>query len=130
MTSPTEYLVEIRAALIASPVVRSFKIVEEWSLPDRGYIRVRMNLANGDFAEAVEYFVATEGDCVPARYRHQWMDGSQQCLRRRWDNVEHYPDLPSFPHHVHLADGRIEPGACPGILGLLKALSAEIATSE
>jgi hypothetical protein len=129
MIAPAEYIAEIKAALIASPVVSAFRIVEEWTLPERGYIRLRMNLANGDFVESSEYFVVSEDGYAPERYRHQWMDGSQQQLRCRWDNVEHYPGLPGFPHHVHLADGRAESGARLSIVALLEKLAAEIPLS-
>ncbi len=39
------------------------------------------------------------------RYHLQLADGR---LIKRWDNVPHYPDLPTFPHHRHEADGRVE----------------------
>lgn len=32
------------------------------------------------------------------------MDGNKQQLKKRWDNVEHFPDLPNFLHHVHVGD--------------------------
>jgi hypothetical protein len=25
----------------------------------------------------------------------------------RWDNAPHFPDLPTFPHHKHLASGEV-----------------------
>jgi hypothetical protein len=31
------------------------------------------------------------------------MDEQQGVLKKRWDNVEHFPDLPNFPHHVYIA---------------------------
>ncbi len=32
------------------------------------------------------------------------MNSSQTQLKKRGDNVEHFPDLPNFPHHVHVGD--------------------------
>ena len=93
--TPEEHIAEVKAGLVAAPVVESFELVEEWALPDRGYLRVRMCLANGDFVEASEYFVVSEGNCATERYRHQWMDGARQQMRKRWDNVEHHPGLPA-----------------------------------
>ena len=124
-----DYIVSIKAALVSSPLVDSFDVVEEWALPERGYLRVRMRLVNGDFLEASEYFVVSNEICVTERYRHQWMDDKQEQLRRRWDNVEHYPDLPGFPHHVHHADGRVETGQCLGTLELLDWLERESSES-
>ena len=31
-----------------------------------------------------------------------------------WDNARHYPSLENFPHHVHQADGKIEPSTLNG----------------
>lgn len=31
-----------------------------------------------------------------------------------WDNAPHHPELAGFPHHVHQADGRIEPSDLTG----------------
>ena len=127
---PTEYIADIKAGLIASELVRSFEMVEEWAQPDRGYVRVRMELTNGDFVEVAEYFVCSAKGCVTERYRYQWMDEKREQLRRRWDNVEHHPELRNFPHHVHLADGRVEPGECFGILSLLDRLANEISMTS
>ncbi len=124
--TPAEHIAGIKAALVAAPVVESFEIVEEWVLPDRGHLRVRMRLANGDFVEASEYFVVSGGACVTERYRHQWMDGTRQQIRCRWDNVELYRNLPAFPHHVHYPDGRVEPGRCVDIISLLGLLTASV----
>ena len=107
-------------------IVRSFKIVEEWSQPHEGYIRVRVMLTNGDFLELAEYFAVAGDACVTQRYRYQWMNGERTQLRRRWDNVEHYPLLPNFPHHVHFPDGRVEPGRRLSILELLSLLKKEL----
>jgi len=123
--TPEQHIAEVKAGLVAASVVEAFELVEEWVLPDRGYLRVRMRLTNGDFVEASEYFVMSEGDCVTECYRHQWMNGARQQLRRRWDNVEHYPGLPAFPHHVHYPDGRVEPGQCLSILELLGQLAVD-----
>jgi hypothetical protein len=121
--TPTEYLTNIKVGLVTSDSVAFFEIVEEWVQSDRGYIRIRIWLANGDFLEVAEYFVASGEECITERYRYQWMDGAQKLMCRRWDNVEHYPGLPGSPHHVHFADGRVEPGERLSILELLQRIS-------
>ncbi|MCK4471298.1 MAG: hypothetical protein KAW49_05875, partial [Anaerolineae bacterium] len=84
--------------------ISSQKPKRELLWPDRGYIRIKVSLSNGDFLEAAEYFVLEDGDCITRRYRYQWMDGERRELHKRWDNVEHYPDLSNFPHHVHVGN--------------------------
>jgi len=124
--TPTMYMARIVEELTTSNLVAAFDVIEEWVEPDQGYIRVRAQLANDDFLELAEYFVLSGKVCVTERYSYQWMDKTRKHLRKRWDNVEHYPDLPGFPHHVHLADGRVEPGKCLSILDLLKMLALEL----
>jgi len=127
MTTPADYVLQLKAKLTISPIVASFNLVEEKVWPDRGYIRIRMSLCNGDFLEVAEYLVLEEDECITHRYRYQWMDGERRELRKRWDNVEHYPDLPSFPHHVHVGkEENVEPGERLSIIQLLDVLSSEI----
>lgn len=102
--SPHEYLGELKASLIALSCIASLAVVEERTLPERGYFRARMVLTNEDFLEVAEYFVFEEDDCRTNRYRYQWMDSSRQRLKKRWDNVEHHPELPNFPHHIHVGE--------------------------
>ena len=131
MISPADYAVQIKTKLAICPVVASFSITEEKVLPDEGYLRVRAWLTNGDFLEAAEYFALEDDDCITHRYRYQWLDGERRELRKRWDNVEHYPDLPGFPHHVHVGkEENVKPGERLSIVELLDALAGEIPMEE
>lgn len=127
---PSEYLTDIKARFVASGVIAAITIVEEYALPDRGYLRARLELVNTDFLEEAEYFVVEAGRCVTRRYRYQWMDASQDTLRRRWDNVGHFPDLPNFPHHVHVEDAaRVEPGISMSIIELIDVIEVQLRDS-
>ena len=95
------HLTETRVRLTTSPVIRAFSVIEERSGLDYGYLRVRVELVNQDFLELAEYFVVRNDAVEVKRYRYQWMDSTQQILRKRWDNAQHHPELPNFPHHVH-----------------------------
>ena len=131
MTSPVEYVLQLKTGLLLSPIVVSYTFVEEKVWPDRGYVRIRMVLSNGDFLEAAEYFLLEAEECVTHRYRYQWMDRERQELRKRWDNVGHYPDLPNFPHHVHVGEeGNVESGGRLSIIQLLDVLASEIPMEE
>lgn len=123
-----QYLSEIKTKLIISPVILSFTVVEEQDLSDRGYFRARVILANNDFLEVSEYFIVESNKTIPQRYRYQWMDDTQSILRRRWDNVPHFPNLPNFPHHIHIAsEDNVEPSQALGILEVLQIIEKEIA---
>lgn len=131
MTTPADYVLQLQTHMTVSPLIDAFQVIEQKAWPDRGYVRIRMTLHNGDFLEVAEYFVLEGDELVPHRYRYQWMDGERQRLRRRWDNIEHYPGLPAFPHHVHIGDEQcVEPSHRLSILDLLRTLSDEIAGDE
>jgi len=124
---PQQYVTDIKTKLVASTAVATITIVEERLLPDRGYLRARLTLTNNDFLEVAEYFVAEAGRCVTLRYRYQWMDAAQQVLRKRWDNVEHFPDLPNFPHHVHVdEESHVEPGRVLSVIELIDIIEQEL----
>jgi hypothetical protein len=123
---PADYLTAILSELAANPLIASFEVAEQWLESDRGYARVRARLNNGDFLELAEYFSSAGDSCTPERYRYQWMDATREVLRKRWDNVEHSPELPGFPHHVHLSDGRVEPSGSMSTLELLRLLATVI----
>ena len=128
MTLTQQYLTEIKTKLIASPVVDSIAIVKERASIAQGYFRARLTLSNGEFLEeVVEYFVVKDGRCVTESYRYQWMDEKQQVLKKRWDNVEHFPNLPNFPHHVHVGDeSNVNPGKSLSILELIEIVEQEL----
>jgi hypothetical protein len=126
-----QYMTAVKAKLNASSALISFEIVDERTLLHRGYFRARLTLRNGDFLEIAESFAIEEGRCVTLGYRYQWMDATKQNLRKRWDNVEHFPDLPNFPHHVHIAEeSNVEPSQSRTIIELIDLLEQELSNVE
>ncbi|MGA1475928.1 MAG: toxin-antitoxin system TumE family protein [Prochlorothrix sp.] len=90
---------------------------------DRGHLRVRFTLITGDFLEASEFFIIRATGIEQHRYRYQWMDPSKTHLKRRWDNAPHFPEILSFPHHVHIdRENQVFPGVMMGIADLLVIL--------
>ena len=59
-----------------------------------------MSFKDGSRLEAMEYVRVMKGEVEVKRYSFHWMDADNQ-LRLRWDNAEHYPRLPNYPHHLH-----------------------------
>jgi hypothetical protein len=124
-----EYLEDIKSRLIASNAIAGFTIVEELDFGDRGYFRARVTLSNDDFLEVAEYFKITNNVVTTTRYRYQWMDCDLAKLRKRWDwdNVLHFPNLPNFPHHIHVgSEKNVISGYALSIQELLDILEQEI----
>jgi hypothetical protein len=123
----SDYISEIKGKLSESSIVNSFTIVDERILFERGYFRARVILANGDFLEIAEAFISIDGRITTVSYRYQWMDANKQKLRKRWDNVKHFPNLPNFPDHVHVEDElNVQPGESRNILQILTVIEREI----
>jgi len=86
-----------------------------------------MKLTNNDFVEISEYFTLENGNIIANKYRYQWMDEKQQKLIKKWDNSHHFPNLPGFPHHVHIAkEDNVETSKAIGIIELIDIISEEI----
>jgi Family of unknown function (DUF6516) len=113
--------------MISSNAIAAFTIVEELDFGDRGYFWARITLSSDDFLEVAEYFKITNNVMTTTRYRYQWMDSDRANLRKRWDNVPHFPNLPNFPHHIHVeSEENVVFGNCLSILWLLDILEQEI----
>lgn len=122
------YLETLMNAIATSKIIQSSKVVESWVLGSRGYLRVRVTLINGDFLELAESFGLKAGQCVTLGYRYQWMDENKRQLRKRWDDVRHFPDLPNFPHHVHVdAEDNVFPGEQRNVVMILQLIEQELA---
>jgi hypothetical protein len=110
-----------------SPIIDKIDIVKERALSDQGYFRARLNLTNDDFLEVVEFFKLKGDKCITETYRYQWMDATKTQLIKRWDNVEHFPNLPNFPHHIHIGkESHVYSSICMNILEIIDLISQEI----
>lgn len=122
------YLNELKTRLATSAAIIAIEGVTEREIKDRGYFRARLSLANGDFLEVSEYFIIRAGKSETKEYRYQWMDNSKQRLIRRWDNARHFPELPNFPHHVHVGEEKqVVSGQAMSILDLVELIEQELA---
>jgi hypothetical protein len=128
MTDLSAYLTEIELALIRSPIIAAYQVIRSEVNTDDGYIRVRATLSNGDFLEAAEYFILVHDAILTDDYRYHWMDASKTVLRKRWDCTPDHPELPNFPHHVHIGDEQtVVPGQVLSLIDLLDILERDLA---
>jgi len=129
--TPDEYLAAIHLALVESAIIVRYTVVRQRITSQRGHLRVRIDLSNGDFLEAAEFFGLTPDGIQVLDYRHQWMNGGRTVLRKRWDSTPHYPDLENAPHHVHDgSDDRVLPGEPMSIQAALAQIEREISVDD
>lgn len=120
------YLAAIKAKLVNSAIIKHIDIVQEYVTREQGFFRARVTLQNDDFLEIAEFFRDVQGEVQTIEYRHQWMNPNQQILRKRWDNAAHFPELPNFPHHVHVGlTGTVEPSRSLSTIELVRIIEQE-----
>lgn len=98
-----EYLEECIVLLTTSTIVNSFQVTKRRETETDGYLRARSVLLDGDLFEISLYCQLVEDEVKIAGYRfhRQRKDG---ILVKRWDDAKHHPEIPSFPHHVHIGE--------------------------
>lgn len=120
-----QYIVAVKEKLKASLIITSIEIVDERILLNRGYFRARLILTNNDFMEIAESFTIQDNQLITLDYRYQWMDASKQIFKQRWDSVKHYPNLPNFPHHVHIgSESNVESGQSRNIIEFIEFIES------
>jgi hypothetical protein len=122
-----QYIAAVKEKLAGSQIISVIEISDERIFLDRGYFRARLTLINRDFLEIAESFTIKDNQILTLDYRYQWMDSSKQILIKRWDSVKHFPDLPNFPHHIHIgSEINVEPGQSRNILEFIDFMESEL----
>jgi hypothetical protein len=89
------------STLQRAPLCQQVRILEVNTFSARQFaLKVRAEFANGQILQIRLYCNQNHTD-----YAYQIMQDGRPW--QRWDNKEHFPNLPSYPHHCHLPDGRV-----------------------
>lgn len=124
---PQEYLNAIKTRVKSTSIIFITRIIKEKVTPKDGYIRIKLVLNNGQFLELMEYFVWERDRCITDTYRYEWIDESQKVLIKRWDNIEHLPELENFPHHIHVGMGKtVKPSRTLSIIEVIELIEKEL----
>ena len=109
MSSITRYLEDIRQLLDQTPYILSKSLEYE----DRGGVALLVkgkiifdNLSELHFREVISFTFADLPEKIAYSYHYQ---DEEKVLIFRYDNAEHHPEIPSYPHHKHLSKSNIEP---------------------
>ena len=121
------YLEQVKAHLIASPIVTSMQVVKAREETMDGHLRIRLTLTDDSLLEFSEYLVRQPDETITvAVYSYHWADAERKLIRR-WDNAPHYPELPGAPHHIHDgAEANVMPGKPMDIYQILAIIGMEI----
>lgn len=111
-------LIEEYSDIIADVVVEVFEATGK-----EGFIRGSMTFIDGSRLSFLEYVRISAGNPVKLRYRYHYEDPEGK-LVFRYDNAPHHRNIDTFPHHKHLANGRIVESREPTLKEVLEEIIA------
>jgi len=83
-------------------------------------IKLQLDFTDGSLLHLKEYRF-TDGS---RKYAYHWTS-SDGALRVRWDNADHWPHIPTFPHHKHIGTStNVQPSTETGLESVLKYIAA------
>lgn len=118
----TEYATYIQSVLeefrdvIADMVIEIFEATIE-----EGFIRGVITFIDGSRLSFLEYIRLQAGTLIKLKYRYHYEDHEGR-LVFRYDNAPHYRDVETFPHHKHLANGKVASSKEPLLENILEEI--------
>ncbi len=121
------FIKDIEKAISDSTIVLSSTVQKHFG-PTKKEAYLRGNLLFIDMSsfEFAVYIAERSGKAALDKYRLQYMD-SENRLVFRYDNAPHHKDVPTFPNHKHLHDGKVVSAPPPRLSELLEEITAIIA---
>ncbi len=102
MNTLADLLNFVTTALQSSPLCSAVRILETHQFSDSQFaLKVRAEIIAGRILQVRLYRNGSHTD-----YAYQLLRSDVPLVR--WDNKEHFPDVPSYPHHFHAATGQVE----------------------
>lgn len=104
-----EYLENVIERLSISPAIKTFQVLRYRVTDEEGHLRIKCNLLNNDIVEMNKYLQIEKGKIEVKNYSFHWQKETVKFVKR-WDNVEHHPEIDTFPHHLHVeVDQNVHP---------------------
>jgi len=91
---------------LLKPLISLSSISIERRAPTRLVLRGTIVFIDGSKLTFLEYIVSEEEKLERISYRFHYTDRDNNLIFR-YDNAPHHKELSSYPHHKHLADGRV-----------------------
>jgi hypothetical protein len=120
---------EIEETVSTSLIVVSSNIHNFFSATRKqAYIRGTLTFIDLSYLEFAIYVEDKGKKLIFDRYRFQYMDPLKKLIFR-YDNAPHFKDIPTFPDHKHLKDGRVIGSTLPRFPEILEEISTFLARS-
>lgn len=118
------YFEQVASRLAFSRAVQSQELRTEKRTPTEGYLRGEVLFKDGSRLHFRE-LVSADPSVQLVSYTYQYMraDGT---LIFRYDNTDHFPHLPTAPHHKHLGENEVIAANAPDLQSVLKEIEGII----
>jgi hypothetical protein len=96
-----DYLKFVEQAILNCKTAYVERYIEDILTPERVNLRIRIRFQQGHLLEINEAVEVVKNKLTSLDYRYHCQNEQNQLIFR-YDNTPHFPDLSSFPHHLHL----------------------------
>lgn len=100
-----QYFRKLKKLIDSYSIVTSWTITEDARTNFEGFTKGKIHFNNNSVLNFREY-VNTSGSSIK-KYAYSYHYQISTNLIFRYDNTPHHPSIPSFPHHKHLASGKV-----------------------
>ena len=121
------YFGNLERSLLECVAVADYTVLRYEVTATDGKMRLRAQLQNGGQLDLFEYIALnSQEQLLRLKYSYHWQS-ADGLLVRRWDAVNHHPNLPHTPHHLHLPDGQVQGvDPAPSITTVLDEIQASL----
>lgn len=116
----TSYFRRLNTWIARCRTVEAQEVRAEKRTPVQGYLRGELVFKDGSRLHFRE-LVTTEPSVILVSYTYQYMqaDGT---LIFRYDDTDHFPNLPGAPHHKHLSETEVVAAQPPSLQTVLREI--------
>lgn len=119
------YFQQFEGLMSKCSALLSSEITRDKRSPHIGFIEGRLTFIDGSSLHLAE-FVNLKVAKPRYKYSYHYQDSNQR-LVFRYDMAHHHPEVDTFPHHKHLADGRVESSHAPTFSDILNEIETHLA---
>ena len=120
-----QYFERLQAQIDACLPIVSTSITYEKRDPMRGFVRGALMFVDGSTLHVRE-FVKVGQIVERLTYAYHYMDADQRLIFR-YDNTDHFPQLPTHPHHKHEgAENKVVVSPAPTLADVLSEIELQV----
>jgi len=97
-----EYIIQLEANIPASPHIRSRSVESRRFSDRRGRVKITIVFEDSSQLVLAQVIDLEQADPI-GKYAYHYQDCGGGLIFR-YDNKQHYPDLPTYPDHKHQPD--------------------------